>query len=630
MKLFWYLMLRLYRIALVLVVTLTGVAILRPTAGRVLASPEAQTLRVAPSGSDSSSCGSSSTPCRSIQYTVNKSASGDTILLAAGSYTYNSSADTCTFLPASGKSVVCIVDKTLAILGGYTTSNWSTPNPVNNLTVIDGGGAYRGVYLLGYNSTSTNLRMEGITIRNGKTTGPYTSGDPTGFGGGMVVSGAYITLRDMLFQANTVYGQNTSSGAGGSGAGAGLAINWSQSGTGSLLERVTFDSNQSFGGTGPVRGGLAFGAFYMNGSVTVRDATFTNNSARAGNSSGNGSSGGLLADALGGAIGGDGGSWVLENVTATGNLVQGGNAATYAGGGYGGAIMVENATSFSLRDSYFSGNSAQGGSATEGGFGAGGGVLVNNTPATIERVTVINNNSIGGSATGSGKAGAGGGGGLYLWRNSSSVSAPASVINAIIANNYVALGGSGNTVAGGGGGGIQVQGIYANIKYTTIAYNRLGPHLVSGQGLLLLAAPGVGSASADVANSIIANHTEGASGASAVLVQSGNTLTFSTGLFAGNTKDTNANGSPVPAGTINGLGTMIQASSASFVSPNAPDWNYHIAPSSPAIDHAQDLGINLDIDGQARPFNHIPDIGADEYTGVSATNYLYRLPLVIR
>ena len=340
----------------------------------------------------------------------------------------------------------------------------------------------------------------------------------------MVVSGAYITLRDMLFQSNTVYGQNTSSGAGGSGAGAGLAINWSQAGTSSLLERVTFDSNQSFGGTGPVRGGLAFGAFYMNGSVTVRDSTFTNNTARAGNSTGNGSSGGLLADALGGAIGGGGGNWVLENVTATNNLVQGGNAASSAGGGYGGAIIIENGSNFALRDSYFSNNIAQGGIAAEGGFGAGGGVLVNNTPATIERVEIINNSAIGGSATGSGKAGAGGGGGLYLWRNSASASASVSVINTIIAANYVALGSSGNTSAGGGGGGIQVQGLYANIKHTTIAFNRLGPNLVSGQGLLLLAAPGVGSASADVSNSIIANHTEGASGASAVLVQSGNSL----------------------------------------------------------------------------------------------------------
>ena len=554
----------------------------------MLASPEAQTLRLAPSGSDTSSCGSASAPCRTIQYAVNKAASGDTLLLAAGTYTYNTSADTCTFLPSSGKSVVCIVDKTLAILGGYTTSNWSTPDPVNNPTVIDGGGAYRGIYLLGYNSTTTHLRIEGVTIRNGKTTGPYTTGDPTGFGGGMVVSGAYVTLRDMLFQTNTVYGQNTSSGAGGSGAGAGLAINWSQAGTSSLLERVTFDSNQSFGGTGPVRGGLAFGAFYMNGSVTVRDSTFTNNTARAGNSTGNGSSGGLLADALGGAIGGNGGNWVLENVTATNNLVQGGNAATYAGGGYGGAIIIENGSNFTLRDSYFANNIAQGGSASEGGFGAGGGVLVNNTSGTIERATIINNSGIGGSAIGSGKAGAGGGGGLYLWRNSASASASISVINSIIAYNYVALGSSGNTTAGGGGGGIQVQGLYANIQHTTIAYNRLGPNLIAGQGLLLLAAPGVGSASADVRNSIISNHTEGGSGASAVLVQSGNTLSLSLDLFSGNTKDTNANGSPMPAGVINGLNTIIQAPSVGYASPNAPNWNYHLVSGSPAVDRAQD------------------------------------------
>lgn len=588
----------------------------------------ATTRYVSAQGSDSGSCNDSSSPCRSIQYAVNKSSSGDTILVAGGTYTYNSSADTCSFLPSGGRSVVCIVDKTLTILGGYSTSNWSTPDIGSNTTVIDGSNTYRGVFLLGYNSKSTSLDMEGLTIQNSKATGPNTPGDPSGIGGGMSVAGAYVTLRDMNFSNNSVYGLDSSSGAGGAGSGGGLNINWSQPGTSSLLERVTFDGNQSFGGTGPSRGGIAFGALFVNGSVTIKDSTFTNNYAQAGSTTGSGSSDGLHADALGGAIGGGGGTWDLENITATGNRVEGGNASTYPGGGFGGAIHVENATYLTLRNSTFTDNTAQGGDAADGGFGAGGGVLVNNTSTTIEQVRIIHNSAIGGNTTGSGNTGAGGGGGLYLWHTDTNTNPTASVTNSIIADNYAAQGSSGNPRPGGGGGGIQVQGLHADINYTTIADNRLGPTLVSGQALLVLAAPGVASASANVNNSIIANHTEGKSDACAVLVQSGNTVTFNNGLFADNIKNTNSDGSPMPVGTINGLDTMMKADSVGFVSPGSPDWNYHITGNSPAINNGTDGDVKVDIDDDARPVGSHSDLGADEFTSpvfALSPDTIYRL-----
>jgi len=72
----------------------------------------------------------------------------------------------------------------------------------------------------------------------------------------------------------------------------------------------------------------------------------------------------LNADALGGAIGGGGGSWVLRHIIATGNQAVGGNGTTFAGGGFGGAIHVETANSFSMTDSYLSANLAQGGNAS--------------------------------------------------------------------------------------------------------------------------------------------------------------------------------------------------------------------------------------------------------------------------
>jgi len=428
----------------------------------------------------------------------------------------------------------------------------------------------------------------------------------------MMVVGARVTLRDMIFKNNQVFGANTTSGAGGAGTGSGLAINWSQPGTSNLLERVTFEGNQSYGGMGPDRGGLAYGALFVNGSVTIDYGTFTNNQALAASSSGSGTSGVLNADALGGAIGGGGGSWVLRHIIATGNQAVGGNGTTFAGGGFGGAIHVETANSFSMTDSYLSANLAQGGNAQDGGFGAGGGILVNSTPATLSRVQLVSNSAIGGNAS-NGNAGAGGGGGLYLWMTWSGPNPTTSVTNAVITDNYVALGSTGSTAAGGGGGGIQVQGLQATITHSTIARNRLGPGLVSGQGLLVLVDVNAGPGVVNVNYSIIANHTEGASGVVAVLVQSGNTLTFNRVLFAGNTKDTNASGGPVPPGTINGLSTMLSASSAGFISPGSPNYNYHLRLDSAVKDQATSSTTADDIDGQSRPYNGVSDLGADEY-----------------
>ncbi len=586
------------------------------------ASAQASSRYVAISGTDAGNCSSSASPCRTIQYAVNQSVSGDRILVAQGSYTYNAGADNCSFLQT--RAVVCFVDKSLTILGGYSTANWISAAPAVNLTVIDGQNAWRGVAVIGFNTTTTHLDMQGFTIQNGQVLGPTYPGDPSGIGAGMWVQKAAITLKDMVFKNNKALGANTGAGAGGAAAGAGLRIESSITGTSSLLQRVTFDGNQSLGGVGPDRGGLAFGALFIYGStVTVEDSTFTNNLAQAGNSTGGGTSGGLYADALGGGIGLEVSSVVLNRIVATNNQAVGGNAAVTGGGGYGGAIFCEDASStLVMTDAFISGNTAKGGNAATGGFGAGGGVLIFNSPSNIDRLKSVSNSAIGGNSTsGGGSAGGGGGGGLYLWRSKLSASATATVTNSIIADNYVTMGSVGGTTLGGGGGGIQVQGLTATISHTTIAKNRLGPALVSGQGLLVLAAPGIPSTTANVNHSIIAHHTEGGAGAVAVLVQSGNTVNFNRGLFSGNTKDTNTNGSPLAAGTFTGL-PLLSAASAGFISPGSPNYNYHLRLDSAAKDQAAGSTATLDFDKQNRPYNNVPDLGAFEYWPL--TLYAYR------
>jgi hypothetical protein len=129
--------------------------------------------------------------------------------------------------------------------------------------------------------------------------------------------------------------------------------------------------------------------------------------------------------------------------------------------------------------------------------------------------------------------------------------------------------------------------------------------------LLLITATGVSSSTANVSHSIIANHTEGGGGAFAVYVHQGNTLNFNRGLFAGNNSNTNS-GDP-GAGAINGLASMLSASSAGFVAPGSPNYNYHLQADSPARDQATGSTLTIDIDGQGRPNNGVSDLGADEY-----------------
>lgn len=576
------------------------------------------TRYVVANGVDSGNCSSSASPCKTIQYAVNQASSGDTILVAQGTYHYNQKFDPCPFLvndniEKDGRAVVCIVDKSLNILGGYTQSNWHTANPTTNITIIDGQNIRRGVFFIGFNMTTASLVMEGFTIQNSQIRGPDSGTDPSGLGGGMMVAGARVTLRDMVFKNNKAYGKNTSSGSGGTAAGSGLNINWSQDNTSNLLERVVFESNQSFGGDGPIRGGLAFGALFVNASVTINDCSFTNNVATAGSSNGIGRDE-INADALGGAIGGGGGAWILNNISATENQVIGGNGLSHAGGGFGGAIHVELAESFTISNSQISHNLSKGGNAKDGGFGAGGGILINSTPSEFINVKIFANTAQGGNGLyDNNKAGAAGGGGLYLWKpsNNPSINATSIISNSNITDNLATMGSIGHNGDGGGGGGIQIQGLHANINHTTIARNRLGPSLVSGQGLLVLSAEDQGSA--NIKNSIIAEHVEGGSGSVAVLVQENDIVTFNQGLFAGNAKDTNVDNSPMLAGTINGLDTMIFASSPGFISSGSPYYNYHLRRDSAAKDQAFGSSFTNDINSQNRPYYIISDVGSDEY-----------------
>ena len=120
-------------------------------------------IRVAISGEDAPGCGTEGNPCRTVQYGADQALPGDEIRVAAGTYTGANS--------QGGLSQLVYLSKTLTIRGGYTTSNWTTPDPDANPTTLDAEGEGRVLVI----SDTITVQAEGLD---------FQGGDATGLGGG--------------------------------------------------------------------------------------------------------------------------------------------------------------------------------------------------------------------------------------------------------------------------------------------------------------------------------------------------------------------------------------------------------------------------------------------------------------
>ncbi len=166
------------------------------------------------SGQDTLTCGTTMSPCQTISFTLNSRASdGDTILIAAGTYTEN----------------LTIGGMTLTLRGGYAMSGtlWL---PDSGETVVDGNEANRVFLIHGNNST-----LENLTITGGDTP------DDQCWGGGVWITNGDVTIRDSLITGNWS-----------DCSGAGLEVNsdWGPAHL-TLVDSIVFD-NQSGGDCGGV------------------------------------------------------------------------------------------------------------------------------------------------------------------------------------------------------------------------------------------------------------------------------------------------------------------------------------------------------------------------------------------
>ncbi len=600
----------------------------------------AATVRyVAPTGSDTGACTSSASPCGTIQYAVNQSASGDELRLSGGTFAgaFSPAAYDCNG-DLHVDAVACIVNKQLTMRGGYAATDWTTADPWRNPTLIDGEGVRRALVVERTSTTApvASLLLENVEIVNGRGAHrlPPNTGDALifGFGGGIDAVFAAVTLRSVSFTNNVAVGANSAGDYAGAAAGGGLSLRsrCDQPRLTATLENVRFtgnlaDAGDNTGSTG--RGGYAHGGalFVYCIDVDGEALLFEGNTAAGGNAP---ASDGILqsnssrGDGLGGAVSIEFGSIIdWSDVVAAGNLALGGVAspsasAAGASGGFGGAIQIEgspaNPVSVTLTDSDFVQNAARGGDAFSGGIGRGGALQTTDATLNLHRVLILDNEATGGDgaasgsgvcADGEGRKGPADGGGATLTRYGAAATTTL-VTNSIVAANRARMGTTGCS-PGGGGGGFFLDGVATTFDHVTLAGNSNGPEGMQGSAVVLLASAAPATLAARYG--IVADH-EAPVGTAAIHAQTGTTVTFTRGLFAGNDIDTNDGG--FGAGTFAEISPTTTAASAGFLAPGSPAFDYRIAGGSPAVDAAVGSTEPLDFESQTRSGQR--DLGADE------------------
>jgi len=90
-----------------------------------------------------------------------------------------------------GLAQVVYISKTVTVRGGYTVTNWTTPDPAANPTTLDARGQARVFFITGAGISPT---IEGFVITGGHADGP---------GGGMYVVSATAAIRGNRIVGNT-------------------------------------------------------------------------------------------------------------------------------------------------------------------------------------------------------------------------------------------------------------------------------------------------------------------------------------------------------------------------------------------------------------------------------------------
>ncbi len=122
------------------------------------------TRYVAVTGMDSSNnCLDSFLPCATLQHAVDVAADQDEVRIAAGTYSDLSVRPRADVTTTGVVTQIVYLSKTLALRGGYTTTNWLIADPLSNPTVLDAQAQGRVFYVMGNISPT----IDGLQLTNG-------------------------------------------------------------------------------------------------------------------------------------------------------------------------------------------------------------------------------------------------------------------------------------------------------------------------------------------------------------------------------------------------------------------------------------------------------------------------------
>ncbi len=255
------------------------------------------------SGSDNNNCTSPQTACKSIGHAISLASSGDSIMVAAATYTENLSIGFSLKLIGSSASTT-IID------GGLHSTVVSIPNSsahvaLSRVTIRNG---YANCCGGGINNSGT------LTINNSSVSGNTARGKILGAGGGIFNSGT-LTIANSTVSTNGAAGIPVE-GVPGRGAGGGIFNHGLLT-----VNNSTISGNTAFGLGGANGGGIANHIYGSSGTLTINNGTLSENSAMGG------------ANHSGGGIS-NGGTATLQN-TIVADSPSGGNCdGTMASNGY--------------------------------------------------------------------------------------------------------------------------------------------------------------------------------------------------------------------------------------------------------------------------------------------------------
>lgn len=426
------------RIAHILLILAAGLAVSIPA--------QAITRYVDDTGADTSDCSDALDPCATISHAIDQAVPGDTIAIAAGTYTESGGLGINHALQLQGAGE----DST--IIQAHAEPGMATSRVVSiclDFTVCPDG--------------NFDVEITDLTIRHGVAA---VGTQNAAAGGGLLVQAAGLTLTNVAFRANTAraggamyvvqsvaalanvtFVENHANSGGAMYAGAGsfpdladvtFSANTANPGTvgdgggfgGGMYNNDSFPTlvNVAFDGNSAAEAGG--GMFNVASSPQLAGVTFTGNSTTASSSGsagggmGNSSSSPVLVDVqfIDNVSAGHGGGMYNFNKSAPilTNVIFRGNAAVGSAGG-GMSNIVE--SSPTLRNVRFEGNTAN--------F-SGGGLRTTSGHATLVNVAFIDN------------ASAAGGGGLYIFEGS------AALTNVTFSGNSAEQVGGGLSVESGG------------------------------------------------------------------------------------------------------------------------------------------------------------------------------------